>query len=345
MTDNAKTIITTRKQRWTRFLDMNQPSGHMVLVRLPSVPRRPMPPLHPDRKQARIEWAWQQYQEQVQRLEWLDDDLIPHLAPHTGTEIFAEAFGCAVHRPDKGMPFALPLITEASEVARLRIPSLDVPCLRLLFEMADELRARSGPEAAIRIVDIQSPMDIAALIWEKSSFFAALIEAPEAVKELASKVHQLLTAFLDAWFARYGTSFVAHCPDYYMPHGITLSEDEVGVVSADMFEEFFLPELVALSNRYGGIGMHCCANSQHQWEGFKRIPGLKLLNLNRPPDVTEEALRFFGPHVAQMHKWQGTGDPRTWLGQLPPGCRFVLQIPVKTREEAIEVARVAAAQR
>lgn len=52
--------------------------------------------------------------------------------------------------------------------------------------------------------DVQTPMDIAALIWDKNYFFAAMIEEPEAVKELAHKVSRLYFAFFDEWFRRYG---------------------------------------------------------------------------------------------------------------------------------------------
>ena len=88
------------------------------------------------------------------------------------------------------------------------------------------------------------------------------MESPQAVKELADKVKQLLTAFLDEWFRRYGREHIAHHPDYFMDGGWTVSEDEAGVVNQEMFAEFFLPELNALSDRYGGIGIHCCANSR-----------------------------------------------------------------------------------
>jgi len=164
-------------------------------------------------------------------------------------------------------------------VSRIKTPELGSTPLTMLFEIADELRRRAGKNALIKLVDIQSPMDIAALIWDKNDFYSALIYAPEAVMELSVKVKELLTAFLDEWFNRYGVEFIAHYPSYYMPKGITLSEDEVGSVSPQMFVEYFLPELEELSNRYGGLGMHCCANARHQWENFKKIPNLRLLNL------------------------------------------------------------------
>lgn len=255
--------IAERKQRWREFLDMTGPPGHVFLIRYnEGGPERPLP--HPDKKRERIEWAWDMYLRHLSRMEWLDDDSIPCLEVYTGVEIFAEAFGCSVHRPDTDMPFALPLIHDAAEVSRLKVLDLDTPPLPMLFEMADELRKRAGGDTLLRIVDIQSPMDIAALIWDKNIFYSALIESPEAVKELSSKVMELLIAFLDEWFSRYGEEFIAHYPDYYMPKGMTLSEDEVGAVDEEMFVEFFLPELVHLSERYGGIGIHCCATARHQ---------------------------------------------------------------------------------
>ena len=181
-------------------------------------------------------------------------------------------------------------------------------------------------------------MEIAALIWEKTAFFAAMIDAPEAVRALAHKIHDLLVAFLDEWFSRYGTNYVAHYPDYYMPRGLTLSEDEVGSVSSDMFQEFFLPELNELSGRYGGLGIHSCANARHQWENFLKVRDLMLLNLVQGSDVLREAYAFFGPHTAQMHGWHGDGSPAKSMASYPTGARVVVEVTADTREQAVQQA-------
>ncbi|MBT3342206.1 MAG: hypothetical protein HN404_04330 [Gemmatimonadetes bacterium] len=327
--------IEQRKGRWQRFLDQDAPPQHMLLVRHDAgLPSRPLP--HPDNIEDRVEWAWGKYQKQIEAVGWLNDDTIPHLDPYTGTEIFAAAFGCSVHRPDDSNPFALPRIHDASEVAGLDVPQITAESLAQVFGIADELRRRAGPEAVMRLPDIQSPMDIAALIWEKSSYFVAMIESPDAVRELAAKVRQLMTGFLDEWFARYGTDFVAHYPDYYMPAGITLSEDEIGAVNGDMFAELFLPELVELSQRYGGLGMHCCADARHHWEGWGQIPDLRLLNVAHKPHVVEEAYDFFADRVPQMHSWCGDGDPANW--QYPEGSRVVISAPADSAEDARRLA-------
>ncbi len=330
--------ITRRKRRWLDLYDAHRPGTRLVLVRwMPDLPERPWP--HLENAAERVEWAWLKYQMQLEQLEWLEDDSLPFLDVYTGTEIFAAAFGCRTYYPENDMPFAMPRIHSAEEVAGISIPALDAPPVRILFEMAEELRRRAGPEALLHMVDLQSPMDICALIWDKTTFYPALIQEPEAVQELARKVQTFLVMFLDEWFARFGREFIAHYPDYYMPYGITLSEDEVGAVSGRMFNRLFLPELAALSERYGAMGMHCCANARHQWENWKKIPNLKLLNLVQPPEVTREAWTFFADHVAQYHSYQGEGPAESWRAQHPPQARMVYEVNAASKEEAMELAR------
>ena len=330
-------MIQERKQRWLDFYNpAKPPTGLFMIQYLPGLEDRPFP--REDNVAERIEWSWHKYRILLDRLEWLEDDSLPFLDAYTGTEIFAAAFGCPVHYPDDNMPFAMPLIHSAAEVDDLPIPSLDTPAVARLFSIADELRRRARADALVRLVDMQSPMDIAALIWDKLTFYPALVENPQAVLALAHKVKTFLVAFLDEWFHCYGREFIAHYPDYYMPYGITLSEDEVGAVSGAMFNQLFLPELVELSERYGAFGMHCCAHARHQWSNFKKIPNLRLLNLVQPPEVVCKAVDFFAGHTAQFHSFQGEGPAWTWPSQHPPEARMVYEVVVSSREEALETS-------
>jgi hypothetical protein len=191
-------------------------------------------------------------------------------------------------------------------------------------------------------------MDIAALVWDKNYLFCAMVEKPDAVKALAAKAMELLTKFLDEWLGRYGREFIAHYPPYYMPGGLTLSEDEIGSVSPEMFEEFFLPTLIELSERYGGIGIHCCAQSRHQWEGFRKIPKLRLVNLGGPNTAEDirVAYELFSPETAHWHYAWTPGEPlREHLAEYPPGTRAVLNFGPPDRDKAIEAAEKMAAAR
>ncbi|MGI5894894.1 MAG: uroporphyrinogen decarboxylase family protein [Candidatus Merdivicinus sp.] len=326
--------IQARKQKWIDFADPASPVNRILVVNYSEgKPERPM--LWWEKMKEREEWAYCCYQQQMEDVAVIPDNTIPFLSIATGTEIFAEAFGCKVHKPENNNPFALPKIFSWQEVRSIRKPRLEDTKLTLLFEMADRLREKAGKQALLKLPDVQTPMDIAALIWEKSDFYAAMYEMPEAVHELAEMVKELLFEFFDAWFGRYGSEFIAHYPDYYMPCGITISEDEVGAVSAAMYREFFEKELVEISNRYGAIGVHCCADSSHQWENFKRIPNLKILNLVREKEETLASLEVFR-NVCGQYPSHLIREP----GDLPDAENLHLAqyLTVSTKAEACRIA-------
>jgi hypothetical protein len=329
-------------------MEPGAPPGFLFCVNFPmpeeeaKVP--PWPPRWPDKVKERIESAWALYEVMCRKAERVDDDRVPFLTNVTGTEIFAEAFGCKVQRPDDTNPFALPLVHSAAEADALKVPDLSTSSLAYLFDIADELHRRGGPDALMKTVDIQSPMDTVALIWDKSDLFCAMIETPEAVKALGEKVNALFVAFFDEWFRRYGTTYIAHCPDYVMYGGITMSVDEVGSINEEMFRAFFRDELVALSEHYGGLGIHCCADARHQWENFRSLPGLRLMNHNSPPwgphkEYVLDSMRFYGNTCAQMPGgWQPEGEPDTWINQYPEGTRVIFGCNAEDADKAAALA-------
>jgi len=188
------------------------------------------------------------------------------------------------------------------------MPRLEDTKLMILFDMARKLREKAGAEALLSLPDVQTPADVAALIWEKSDFYMTMFDEPEAVKEVIGMVRAFMFDFFDRWFKEFGAEGMAHYPDYYMPGGITVSEDEIGIVSSEMYRNFFEEDLVLLSGRYGGIGIHCCADSRHQWDELKRVPGLRLINLHRNPEETYESFRVFGGLCAMLPMPDGKVD-------------------------------------
>ena len=324
--------IQKRKQNWIEFYDLTGNVNRLLMINCSEIESQ-RPPFWWEKIPERTEWAYETYQKRVESLEWLHDNTVPFLSMLTGTEIFAEAFGCSVHKPDDMPPFALPLVFSVKDLHKVKFPKIEDTKLSLLFDMADKLKARAGKDAVLGLPDVQTPMDIAALIWEKVDFFSALYEEPEAVKELTLKIKLFMFDFFDEWFRRYGKELSAHFPNYYMPFGITMSEDEVGVVSSDTYKEFFEKELHEFSERYGQIGIHCCANAKHQWENFKNIPNLKLLNIGASESQQYESASFFKDVCAQYPLWIET-DISTIEDN--DKIHFVTQINVDTKQEAIE---------
>ena len=116
---------------------------------------------------------------------------------------------------------------------------------------------------------------------------------------------------------------------------MTLSEDEIGAISPAFFKAYCLDTLNFLSDRYGGIGIHSCASSRHQWTGFRQVRGLRMLNLILPADILQEAYPYFAGQAAQMHSYFGEARPAAdWPGP-DPETHVVLTAQAKDRDTAL----------
>lgn len=327
-----------QKQKWLDFMDIRTSVKNMAVILYDfenEIGARPLP--YHENLESRITWAAEVYKRQADRAAWLGDDKVPALHAYTGTEIFAEAFGCKVHRSIDNMPFALPMIFDVADVAKLKEPDIFRSSLGEVFEIAGKLRQRCGYDAVMQLPDIQSPWDISALICEKTACMVGIYDDPEAVKELAMMCERTLCKFLDAWFREFGTEYVAHYPDYFMSGGLTLSEDEIGIINSDTFEAFCLDSLNRLSDRYGGIGIHCCANSSHQWKNLLKIRDLRILNLIQPMEILKNAYIFFETRYPQMHGHGGDGIPETeWLAEYARNAHMAFRCCASDRKEAKE---------
>lgn len=285
-----------------------------------------------------VPWVVANYQARVDQLAALDDDSVPVAVIHTHTGVFAEAFGCRLHAFEGSNAAALPFIHTAAEAAALRLPDFAAGrSLARFWELAELVREELGPDVPVTGPDIQSPFDIAALIWNKEELFLAMLDEPEAVLELVDKTHALLTNFLDAFRAEFPCHNTIHCPTgaFAPPSlGCSLSEDEVGSLSPAMFEQFCLPSLTALSERYGGLFMHCCAAADVHYPGFKRVPNLRGLNrVFQPKYGPQPAIDAFGA-VVHMVAWTGEDGVRRLLELARPETRFLFNMGALPLEQA-----------
>jgi hypothetical protein len=283
--------------------------------------------------------AIQNYEAQLRTLEALDDDSVPVANLRTGTYILASAFGCPIHLYEDSPAAARPLVITPEEADLLPEPDVYAPPLERVFEFATLLQERLGPDAPLSVPDIQSPFDVAALIWNKEDFYVALIQHPDAVKRLVAKCDRLLTSFLIELRRRFPQLSYCHCPNAWAPSalGCWLSEDEAGAMSTPMFEEFCLPTLVTMSHTFGGIFVHCCATADHQYGSFRKIPALRGLNRVFQDPGPRPAIRAFSGQTALLVAWTEEDEVYRMLDMAEPTSRFLFNMPGKPLEEAKEI--------
>ncbi len=274
-----------------------------------------------------------------QRLRWheqLDDDSVPFASLVSGTQLFAEALGCEVHTYADNIPCALPLVRTAEQADAISEPTLDARGLQRVFEMASVVQRELGPECIIGVPDIQSPLDIAALIWRKEDMFLAMHEEPDAVIGLIGKCERLVDAFITEFLRICPNGCLSHVPYVWTPtkFGICISEDEVGSISPSMFEQFAAPSLNRLSDKYGGLFMHCCANADHQYENFTRLNNLRGLNRVFQSPGAMPAIRAFENRTVLTMAWIDEATAVELLDMALPGTRYLFCLSAGTLDEA-----------
>ena len=283
-----------------------------------------------------VPWALARYEAVLAYHEALEDDSVPCVGLPTGTEVFAAAFGCDCHLFEGSNPAAKPLVSTAAEADALEVPGLTVRPLERLFEWGQLLRERLGPEVPITVPDIQSPFDIAALIWKKEAFYLAMYEAPDSVHRLVEKCTSLLKGFLQEFMRQFPECNLIHCPNCWAPPalGCSLSEDEAGCLSPEMFEEFCLPSLLDLSETFGGMFMHCCATADYQYDNFRKIPRLRGLNRVFQAPGPGPAIEAFEGQTVLVQAWMDEAAITAMVKQARPESRFLFNVPGQPLEKA-----------
>lgn len=280
-----------------------------------------------------IEWAVESYLRRVDLLAVVEHDDVPTCNLSTGTQIFAAAFGCPVHLYDDNNPCALPLVRTARDADQLEKPDIwTSPSLYRIFELGDALRRELGPEAILGPPDTQSGFDTACLVWDKASLFTSMMspDEEESVLRLVRICTQLLEDLLDELHKEFPTMTLCGCPGVWSPPDMApwYSNDECGAFSAELFERFCMPELLELSEHFGGMGMHCCADAEHQFAAFTRIPGLYAFN-------RVASKRGYGPILDHLAGPDGPVHVLAWLDEetiadlitrAPEGTRFVFSL-------------------
>lgn len=289
-----------------------------------------------------LPWAVENYASQVRTLEMVGDDSVPYVSLNTNTGIFASAFGCPIHVYANDLDTnasARPIVRTAAEADRLPEPDLQGKTMTRIFEFAQAIRRELGPEVPIAVPDIQSPFDIAAIIWNKEEFFYALLDDPEAVRRLVQKCHRLLVDFLTTFQREVPGCSLCHCPIAWAPPelGMWLSEDEAGALSAEMFTEFCLPNLIDLSEQFGGLFMHSCATADHQYENFACIPNLRGLNRVYQTPGARPAIEAFSGKAVLIQGWLTEDEVYRFLEMARSDTRYLFNVVAASDDEAREV--------
>jgi hypothetical protein len=173
-------------------------------------------------------------------------DALPCAHPNLGPEVFSAFFGCELEYGDT-TSWSIPNLEDWAEVATLRF-SDDNVYWRKIDELTDALLAAGQGRFYTGITDLHPGADALVAFRDPLRMNLDLVEAPDAVKALLETVTQVYFQVYDHYAEKLTAAGQAICSwpgivsskRWYVP-----SNDFSCMISKAMFDEFFLPGIIA----------------------------------------------------------------------------------------------------
>ncbi len=268
----------------------------------------------------------------------LESDLaFTYLEPWHGVGVYANIFGCAVNWNDFDAPQTRPILHSLDDLRELEKPDIlraELP--KMILESIRYFRKITGDQLDIALTDTQSPNDSASLIMDTSEFFAANIADMERLAPFMEMLTEVIIEFSEMQFEVMGPRAVH--PGHIMLSssslpGISISDDNISVISEHAFANAALPYNSKLGKHFGAIALHTCGDFKQNYEIVKQVENLVLVDCHvsgadpRPNDPRKLAEAFAGSGIILK---VGIGADKDHWGDLEalvrPDLRLIVQV-------------------
>lgn len=230
-------------------------------------------------------------------------DYVPALCPALGVVGIPSAFGCEVMWWENDFPAVRPALgSDPGQVYETRKPQVTDGELGRVLRYTEHFIEQTHRQYPLRMADIQGPLDTATLIYGHSNFLAALITNPDEAHHLLRLITDFTIGFVKKQrdiVRNTGVEFIPSLFQPWMPDGwgVSVSNDECVMISAELHDKFNVPYLNMLSEEFGGIYIHSCGNWLHQFSSFEKVINLRGLEFGASEVPYEPVLQRFGGKV------------------------------------------------
>lgn len=204
-----------------------------------------------------------------------EDDFLYSLHPYTGIGLVASGFGCITEFPENGDPVTHPVIKSVEDISNIQFNIGRADLVNITLDKIKYFQDQTQGQIPISLPDMQSPINVASILWDYTDFLCAMIECPEKVHDVLKRITDAMIEVLNKIDEINPNGF--HSAGWALPRGIWLSDDLMAVISPEQYEEFAMPYANILSKKYGGIFLHSCGNplrSIDKIRNYKNFMGL-----------------------------------------------------------------------
>lgn len=209
-------------------------------------------------------------------------DVPNFLEPWYGIGTLASAFG-AEYRWEPGQAPAVPSVYGSVRDA-MKYPARlvrETGIGRSTLEMIDYFMAETGGRLPISLNDTQSPLNVAAMVVDVSTMLMECVDEPDLVRDFFMQIAGLQAEFVLDQQKLIGDSLVwpghgfASSRDF---SGLGQSDDNVLMMSNEMYEEIAAPSFCRCGERFGGVVFHSCGNWAAKLPVVLKLPGIRMVD-------------------------------------------------------------------
>lgn len=213
----------------------------------------------------------------------LESDFIySYLEPWHGVGIYASAFGCPFNWYEHDAPQTLPIYSTLEEVINFKKPDIDnCEIMQTVLETIKYFREQTGDMLDICLTDTQSPNDNASLIADTCEFFIWSVTDMEAIHPFMQAITDTMIKFTEMQIEALGKTYTG--PGHIMisapmVKGISMSDDNMAVISPLSYENSALPYNQQISKHFGGVAIHTCGSFIHNADLLLKTEGLTMVD-------------------------------------------------------------------
>ncbi len=241
---------------------------------------------------------------QIEKRAVLEDDYIPSLYAGYRQNMIPSGFGASeVIKFGATQYWSEPLVKKPQDVYDLDEFSLKVEgsTLKLLLENMRYFRKMTKGSLPLHLVDSQDAMANASTIMDINEYFAAMSTHPQEIHFVHSRCNEAIKSFIDEQidisegdYIPMNTFWFGWIPE---GQGLSLSIDLLAMISPKNVEDFVLPYLNELSQRYNGLLVHSCGKWDHNMGAIKKTEKLKGVDFGVTESDIGKALEVFGHNI------------------------------------------------
>jgi len=228
----------------------------------------------------------------------LPGDYVPNFWPDTGTTVLPSVFGGEfIMEDDNNKRWIKPVLKSLDEVDSLEKPNALSGLVQEEFERCCRWRDLTDGQWPVSPPDMQGPVMIASMLMDQTELIIGMYEKPDQVRKLLRLCTDVILDVLELYDREFGDAFSPQTwPHVWFPAtmGFTLTQDSIPVLSPEFYREFELPLVREISQRRGGLYIHCCGTLEHALDELARIPNLFGMDHSYPESNAEVIIQKLG---------------------------------------------------